>query len=140
VVENLQHFIDTLKAQLAKERAENARLQARVDCGEDADCADEIETQEQCKKHYELHVEGELADALHLKEGWASALGRLQHRFNEVWKQHQQMLLALENARDVIHRANCPAPALLPQKCWKECEEAMDAMLEAGWMPLEVRA
>ena len=65
---------------------------------------------------------------------YLAALDRLQHRFNEVWNQHQQMLLALENARDIIHRANCPVPASLPQKCWKECEEAMDAMLEAGWM------
>ena len=65
---------------------------------------------------------------------YEAALDRLQQRFNEVWKQHQQMLLALENARDVIHRANCPAPASLPQKCWKECEEAEDAMLEAGWL------
>lgn len=64
---------------------------------------------------------------------------RLQQRFNKVRKEHHGMLLALENARDVIHRANCPAPGSLPQKCWKECEGAMDAMLEAGWMPLEVR-
>ncbi len=57
----------------------------------------------------------------------------LQQRFHEVWAQHQRMLLALENARDVVHRTHClPQPV---QQCWKECEEAMDAMLEAGWMP-----
>ena len=65
----------------------------------------------------------------------AAALDRLQLRFNEVWKQHQRMLLALENARDVVHRTHCQPS----QQCWKECEEAMDAMLEAGWMPTEVR-
>ncbi len=64
-----------------------------------------------------------------------AALDRLQKWFNEVWAQHQCMLLALENARDVVHRTHClPQPV---QQCWKECEEAMDAMLEAGWMPLE---
>ena len=67
-----------------------------------------------------------------------AALDRLQLRFNEVWTQHQGMLLALENARDVVHRTHCTALSSLPQDCWKECEEAMDAMLEAGWMPLEV--
>ena len=69
----------------------------------------------------------------------AAALERLQQRFSEVWKQHQRMLLALENARDVVHRTQCPTPPSLPQQCWKECEEAMDAMLEAGWMPVEVQ-
>jgi hypothetical protein len=49
-----------------------------------------------------------------------------------------RLVLALENARDVVHRTHCPTPPSLPQQCWKECEEAMDAMLEAGWMPLEV--
>ncbi len=48
-----------------------------------------------------------------------------------------RLVLALENARDVVHRTHCPTPPSLPQQCWKECEEAMDAMLEAGWMPLE---
>ncbi len=68
-------------------------------------------------------------------EDIAAALDRLQMRFNEVWKQHQGMLLALENARDVVHRTHClPQPL---KQCWKECEEAMDAMLEAGWMPTE---
>ena len=71
------------------------------------------------------------------EEGYAAALDRLQKRFNEVWAQHQRMLLALENARDVVHRTHC-TPRSLPQQCWKECEEAMDAMLEAGWMPTEV--
>ena len=69
---------------------------------------------------------------------YAAALDRLQLRFNEVWTQHQRMLLALENARDVIHRTHCPTPGF-PTACWKECEEAMDAMLEAGWMPTEVK-
>ncbi len=72
----------------------------------------------------------------------AAALERLQQRFNEVWTQHQRMLLALENARDVIHRTYCSRPTTprsFPRKCWKECEEAMDAMLEAGWMPLDVK-
>lgn len=114
------------------------KLEARLDCGKDTDCADEIETQEQCKKHYELYAERELAEALTAKEGYAAALDLLQKRFNEVWKQHQRMLLALENARDVVHRTHCPTPSSLPQQCWKECEEAMDAMLEAGWMPSEV--
>ncbi len=50
-----------------------------------------------------------------------------------------KLVLALENARDVIHRAHCTALSSLPQECWKECEEAMDAMLEAGWMPLKVQ-
>lgn len=50
----------------------------------------------------------------------------------------QRLVLALENARDVVHRTHCPTPPSLPQQCWKECEEAMDAMLEAGWMPKEV--
>ncbi len=50
-----------------------------------------------------------------------------------------RLVLALEKARDIVHRTHCPTPASLPQKCWKECEEAMDAMLEAGWMPTEVR-
>ncbi len=50
-----------------------------------------------------------------------------------------RLVLALENARDVVHRTHCPTPPSLPQQCWKECEEAMDAMLEAGWMPLEER-
>ena len=45
-----------------------------------------------------------------------------------------RLVLALENARDVVHRTHClPQPL---KQCWKECEEAMDAMLEAGWMPL----
>ena len=108
-----------------------------LDCGQDTDCANEIETQEQCKKHYELYAEREIAEALAAKEGYAAALDRLQKRFNEVWIQHQRMLLALVNARDVIHRTQCPTPPSLPQKCWKECEEAVDAMLEAGWMPTE---
>jgi len=70
-------------------------------------------------------------------EEYAGALERLQQRFNEVWTQHQRMLLALENARDVVHRTHClPQPV---QQCWKECEEAEDAMLEAGWMPLDVK-
>ncbi len=48
-----------------------------------------------------------------------------------------RLVLALENARDVVHRTHCvPQPV---QQCWKECEEAMDAMLEAGWMPTEVQ-
>ncbi len=48
-----------------------------------------------------------------------------------------RLVLALENARDVVHRTHClPQPV---QQCWKECEEAMDAMVEAGWMPLEVQ-
>ena len=50
----------------------------------------------------------------------------------------EQLVLALENARDVIHRTHCPTPGF-PSQCWKECEEAMDAMLEAGWMPTEVK-
>ena len=79
-------------------------------------------------------LEGGNADALRLKEEYAGPLDRLQKRFNEVWKQHQRMLFALENARDVIHRTTCPTPPSLPQKCWKECEEAEDAMLEAGWV------
>jgi hypothetical protein len=65
---------------------------------------------------------------------YAVALERLQQRFNEVWTQHQRMLLALENTRDVVHRTHCTALSSLPQECWKECEEAMDAMLEAGWV------
>ena len=65
---------------------------------------------------------------------YAEALDRLQKRFNEVWKQHQSMLLVLENARDVIHHAHCTALSSLPQECWKECKEAEDAMLEAGWV------
>ena len=47
----------------------------------------------------------------------------------------EKLVLALEHARDVVHRTHCPTPPSLPQKCWKECEEAMDAMLEAGWTP-----
>ena len=70
---------------------------------------------------------------------YAAALERLQQRFNEVWTQHQRMLLALESARDIIHRTQCRTLPSLPQQCWKECEEAMDAMLEAGWMPLDVK-
>ena len=126
--------VQTIARLIAERDGYAAALEARLDCGKDADCADEIETQEQCKKHYELYVEREIAEALAGKAGYAAALDRLQKRFNEIWKQHQRMLYALENARDVIHRANCPAPASLPQKCWKECEEAMDAMLEAGWV------
>ena len=49
-----------------------------------------------------------------------------------------RLVLALENARDVVHRTHCTALSSLPQQCWKECEEAMDAMLEAGWMAVEV--
>lgn len=49
-----------------------------------------------------------------------------------------RLVLALENARDVIHRSQCPSPLPWPHQCWKECEEAIDAMLEAGWMPVEV--
>ncbi|KKM78760.1 hypothetical protein LCGC14_1356640 [marine sediment metagenome] len=75
------------------------------------------------------------AEALAGKEEYAGALDRLQTRFNEVWTQHQRMLYALEGARDIIHRTQCPAPPAFPQKCWKECEEAEDALLEAGWMP-----
>lgn len=111
-----------------------AKLTARLDCGKDTDCADEIETQEQCKKHYELYVEREIAESFAGKAGYAGALDRLQKRFNEVWKQHQRMLYALENARDLIHRTHCTATPTLPQKCWKECEEAEDAMLESGWV------
>jgi hypothetical protein len=113
------------------------QLEARLDCGKDTNCADEVETQEQCKKHYELYVEREIAIALAAKEEYAAALDRLQQRFNEAWKQHQRMLFALEKTRDIIHRTHCPAPPSLLQKCWKECEEAMDAMLEAGWMPTD---
>jgi hypothetical protein len=65
----------------------------------------------------------------------AEALERLQQRFNEVWIQHQQMLFALESTRDLIHRAYCLAAGSFPSKCWKECEEAEDALREAGWMP-----
>ncbi len=46
----------------------------------------------------------------------------------------EKLVVALENARDVVHRSHCPTPPSLPQQCWKECEEAMDAMLEAGWV------
>ena len=115
------------------------KLEARLDCGKDTDCADETETQEQCQKHYIVYAERSIAEALAGKAEDAAALDRLQQRFNEVWKQHQGMLLALENARDVIHRTHCPTPPSLPQKCWKECEEAEDAMLEAGWMPPGVK-
>ena len=49
----------------------------------------------------------------------------------------ERLVLALENARDVVHRTHClPQPL---KQCWKECEEAMDAMLEAGWMPTEAQ-
>ncbi|KKL78841.1 hypothetical protein LCGC14_2020800 [marine sediment metagenome] len=75
-------------------------------------------------------------------EEYTAALERLQQRFNEVWTQHQRMLLALENARDVVHRTHCQTSnyyGRFPPHCWKECEEAMDAMLEAGWMPLDVK-
>lgn len=68
---------------------------------------------------------------------YAAALDRLQKRFNEVWTQHQGMLLALENAREVVHLTHCVTQPT--HQCWKECEEAMDAMLEAGWMPQEER-
>jgi hypothetical protein len=81
---------------------------------------------------------GHTIERLRSGEGYAAALDRLQERFNEVWKQHQGMLLALENARDVVHRTHCLTPGF-PSECWKECREAMDAMLEAGWMPLEAR-
>ena len=41
------------------------RLEARLDCGKDADCADEVETQEQCKKHYVIYMEAEAGKAEH---------------------------------------------------------------------------
>jgi len=122
--------VRTIARLIAERDGYAAALEARLDYGKDADCADKVETQEQGKKHYELYMEREIA----------GLLDRLQKRFNEVWKQHQRMLLALENARDVIHRSRCPAPPSLPQQCWKECEETLDAMLEAGWMPTEVRS
>ncbi len=60
-------------------------LLARVDCGKDIDCADVIETQAQCQKHYEVYMEKEIAEALAGKAEYAEALDRLQQRFNEVW-------------------------------------------------------
>jgi len=53
-----------------------------------------------------------------------------------------RLVLALANARDVVHRTHCQTSnyyGRFPPQCWKECEEAMDAMLEAGWMPLDVK-
>jgi len=108
--------LGTQASQLIAERdGYAAALEARLDCGKDADCADEVETQEQCKKHYELYVEREIA----------GPLDRLQKRFNEVWKQHQRMLLALENARlqSELKAAICGHTPEEHREEIRECEE-----------------
>ena len=106
------------------------RLEARLDCGKDTDCADEVETQEQCLKHYVLYAERSIAEGLTGKEGYAGALDRLQQRFNEVWVQHQRLVaLAKRFATSLhykdVHELNfkdCP---------YIICQEARDAIQEA---------
>ncbi len=91
-----------LRAQVARLEGELATAQALLDCGKDTDCADVIEIQEQCKKHYEVYVEQEIAEALADKKGYAAALDRLQKRFNEVWGEKAVMAAALKEERKTL--------------------------------------
>ena len=80
-----------------------------------------------------IHADSLDEAAMGFAAGWDATGARLAASRALV----EKLVPALENARDVVHRTHClPQPL---KQCWKECEEAMDAMLEAGWMPTEVK-
>ena len=60
------------------------KLKARLDCGKDTDCADDIETQDQCKKHYVIYVESRAEVSAHdLAEVQALARSALECAAND---------------------------------------------------------